>query len=152
MASTLQKWVMSAIGAEYAFISSTSAYRNKTNIPKAIQIQHVTQIAVLEEYNLMLVIADKSLIAYHLDIVCPTDGAPQLINSNRKAPQKLSGSKDVGFFAAGRMKDRTLVFYKKRDVGGQSNFRVSPPQNPFDHYMHPHSTNPPLTHLSLIHI
>ena len=36
-------------------------------------------------------------------------------DSMKKAPQKLSGSRDIGFFSVGRMKDRTLVFYKKRD-------------------------------------
>lgn len=79
----------------------------------------VTQVAVLEDFNLFLLIADKSLIAYHLDIICPSTSAPVVAGTAtaeaRKAPQKLSGSKDVGFFVTGRMKDRTLVFYKKRE-------------------------------------
>lgn len=85
----------------------------------------VTQIAVFEEFNLFLLIADRSLIAYHLDVVCPISGVPaQTTNdSARRAPQKLSGSREVGFFAAGRMKDRTLVMYKKRD-GLSSTFKV----------------------------
>lgn len=86
----------------------------------------VTQIAVFEEFNLLLVIADKSLIAYHLDVVCPISGVPSQTSqhdSARRAPQKLSGSREVGFFAVGRMKDRTLVFYKKRD-GISSTFKV----------------------------
>ena len=82
-------------------------------------MSRVTQISVLEEFSSVLLISDKSLIAYHLDIVCPppTNGpAPAASNDSlRKAPQKLSGSKDVGFFVTGRMKDRTLVFYKKRE-------------------------------------
>lgn len=85
----------------------------------------VTQIAVFEEFNVFLLIADKSLIAYHLDVVCPASGVPSQTSSDsaRRAPQKLSGSREVGFFAAGRMKDRTLVFYKKRD-GMTSTFKV----------------------------
>lgn len=79
----------------------------------------VSQIAVLEEFNLFLLIADKSLIAYHLDILTPNNanGPSSTANNDsiRKAPQKLSGSKDVGFFVTGRMKERTLVFYKKRE-------------------------------------
>jgi hypothetical protein len=77
----------------------------------------VTQVAVLEEFNLFLLISDKSLIAYHLDAICPNDrnGPAGASDSARKAPQKLSGSKDVGFFVTGKQKDRTLVFYKKRD-------------------------------------
>lgn len=64
----------------------------------------------------MLIIVDKSLIAYHLDSVCSPQGPVAAASeSSRRAPQKLSGARDVGFFATGRMKDRTLVFYKKRD-------------------------------------
>ena len=55
----------------------------------------VTQIAVLEEFNLFLLISDKSLVAYHLDVV--TAGPTSTVDSSRKAPQKLSGSRDVGF-------------------------------------------------------
>src|SRR2546421_7547154 len=91
-------------------------------------MNRVTQVAVLEEFNVFLLIADKSLIAYHLDAVCPLPGAgvPQNDASIRKAPQKLSGAKDIGFFATGRMKDRALVFYKKRD-GITSTFKVLEP-------------------------
>lgn len=92
----------------------------------AISVLRVTQIAVFEEFNLFLVIADKSLIAYHLDTVCPASGmATQaaVSDSARKAPQKLSGSHQIGFFSVGRMKDRTLVMYKKRD-GMSSTFKV----------------------------
>ena len=95
---------------------------------KAIQAVRVTQIAVFEDFNLLLLIADKSLIAYHLDVVCPASGVPSQTSqhdSARRAPQKLSGSREVGFFAVGRMKDRTLVFYKKRD-GLSSTFKVGP--------------------------
>lgn len=88
----------------------------------------VTQIAVLEEFNLIIILSDKVLIAYHLDVVCPPTGppVPQTDASVRKAPQKLSGSKDVGFFLAGKMKDRVLVFYQKRD-GINSIFKILEP-------------------------
>lgn len=88
----------------------------------------VTQIAVLEEFNLLILLSDKVLIAYHLDVVCPPSGPPlpQTDASVRKAPQKLSGSKDVGFFLAGKMKDRVLVFYQKRD-GINSIFKILEP-------------------------
>lgn len=84
----------------------------------------VTQIAVFEEFNLFLLISDRSLIAYHLDVICPASGVPsQSQDSSRKAAQKLSGNREVGFFAAGRMKDRYLLLYKKRD-GLSSTFKV----------------------------
>lgn len=80
---------------------------------------------MLEEFGLFLLISDKSLIAYHLDVVCPMNGVSSG-DSTRKAPMKLSGSRDVGFFATGRMKDRVLVFYKKRE-GLSSTFKVLEP-------------------------
>lgn len=91
----------------------------------------MTQIAVLEDFSLMLVISDKSLIAHHLDTVCPHPSSGPIANntsdsSSRRAPQKLSGARDVGFFTNGRMKDRHLVFYKKRD-GLSSTFKVLEP-------------------------
>lgn len=87
----------------------------------------VTQIAVLEEFSLCLIIADKSLIAYHLDVIVPVSNFPAPHHdSARRAPQKLSGTRDVSFFATARMKDRTLVFYKKRE-GLHSTFKVLEP-------------------------
>ena len=90
-------------------------------------MSRVSQIAVLEEFSLCLIIADKSLIAYHLDVIVPVSSfpAPQH-DSARRAPQKLSGTRDVSFFATARMKDRTLVFYKKRE-GLHSTFKVLEP-------------------------
>lgn len=90
----------------------------------------VTQIAVLEDFCLFLLIADKSLIAYHLDTVCPVSGSTLVASasdaSSRRAPQKLSGNRDVGFFATALMKERLLVFYKKRE-GISSTFKVIEP-------------------------
>lgn len=99
---------------------------DSTDKPQAIQIPKVTQVAVLEQFSLMLLISDKSLIAYHLDAVCPISGVPPSNDSTRRAPQKLSGARDIGFFATGVMKDRTLVFYKKRE-GLSSTFKVLEP-------------------------
>jgi len=98
-------------------------------LSQAINIPRVTQVAVLEEFNLFLLISNGSLIAYHLDAVCSSERVgtnAAADSSGRNAPQKLSGSRDVGFFAVGRMKDRTLVFYKKRD-GLSSVFKVLEP-------------------------
>lgn len=81
---------------------------------------------MLEQFSLMLLISDKSLVAYHLDAVCPISGVAPTSDSSRRAPQKLSGARDIGFFATGTMKDRTLVFYKKRD-GISSTFKVLEP-------------------------
>ncbi|KAL3480481.1 CNH domain-containing protein [Aspergillus californicus] len=117
---------MCAIGTDYGvYISS---YSDPRGWNRAINALKVTQIAVFEEFNLMVLISDKSLIAYQLDVVCPAGGVtPQTTTeSSRRAPQKLSGNREVGFFAAGVMKDRTLLMYKKRD-GLSSTFKVMEP-------------------------
>lgn len=59
-------------------------------------------------------------------MVCPVGGVAPTNDSARKAPQKLSGTRDIGFFATGKMKERTLVFYKKRE-GLSSTFKVLEP-------------------------
>ncbi|KAK3712269.1 Rho guanine nucleotide exchange factor [Vermiconidia calcicola] len=106
---------MVAVGTDFGvFISEID---NPRGWVKAIPMARVTQVTVLEEFNLFLLISDKSLIAYQLEVICPSasNGPTPNNDSVSKAPKKLSGSKDVGFFVAGRMKDRTLVFYKKRE-------------------------------------
>ncbi|KAJ5756515.1 hypothetical protein N7533_006058 [Penicillium manginii] len=116
---------MCAVGTDYGVYMSDLS--NPRGWYRAIPILRVTQIAVFEEFNLFLLISDRSLIAYHLDVVCPASGgASQSQDSARRAPQKLSGTREVGFFAAGRMKDRYLVLYKKRD-GLSSTFKVLEP-------------------------
>ncbi|CAG7925582.1 unnamed protein product [Penicillium olsonii] len=117
--------MMCAIGTEYGVYMSELS--NPRGWYRAIPIMRVTQLAVFEDFNLLLLIADRSLIAYHLDVVCPASGASQSSqDSSRRAPQKLSGNREVGFFAAGRLKDRYLVLYKKRD-GLSSTFKVLEP-------------------------
>ncbi|EON65706.1 hypothetical protein W97_04945 [Coniosporium apollinis CBS 100218] len=115
---------MVAVGTDFGvFVSEVD---NPRGWSRVINNLKVTQVAVLEEFSLFLLISDKSLIAYHLDLICPVGGAPPSSDSSRRAPQKLSGSRDVGFFAVGRMKDRTLVFYKKRE-SLSSTFKVLEP-------------------------
>ncbi|KAF2721096.1 hypothetical protein K431DRAFT_76270 [Polychaeton citri CBS 116435] len=116
---------MCAVGTDFGvFISEMGNPRGWT---RAINMTRVTQVAVLEEFNLFLLISDKSLIAYHLDIIYSASGSTSsTAESARKAAQKLSGSRDVGFFVTGRMKDRTLVFYKKRE-NLSSTFKVLEP-------------------------
>jgi hypothetical protein len=90
-----------------------------------VQIQKVTQIAVLEEFSVCLIIADRSLISYPLDVVAPVSNFPAPMHDNpRRAPQRLA--KDVSFFATARMKDRMLVFYKRKE-GMHNTFKVLEP-------------------------
>ncbi|KAI0172464.1 CNH domain-containing protein [Hypoxylon sp. FL1284] len=81
---------------------------------KTVAANRVTQIAVLEEFSVVLVLSERSLISYPLDVVSPPSNFPAPSSDNsRRSPQKLA--KDVSFFATARMKDRMLVFYKKRE-------------------------------------
>ncbi|TKX23722.1 CNH domain-containing protein [Elsinoe australis] len=116
---------MIAVGTDYGvYISEID---NPRGWSRAITMAKVTQVAVLEEFNVFLLISAGSLIAYHLEVITSPTGSSQSTESSaRRAPQKLSGTRDVGFFAVGRMKDRTLVFYKKRD-GLSSTFKVLEP-------------------------
>ncbi|GAB7362868.1 hypothetical protein MBLNU230_g3170t1 [Neophaeotheca triangularis] len=121
---------MVAVGTDFGvFVSEADNPRGWT---RTISMRGVTQIAVLEDFNLFLLISEKSLISYHLDALNISSTQPNgasssnSLDNTRKAPQKLSGSKDVGFFVHGRMKDRVLVFYKKRE-NLSSTFKVLEP-------------------------
>jgi hypothetical protein len=113
------------IGTDYGvYLCESGSVRDWIRI---LTSPRVTQLAVLEDFNLLILIADKSLIAYHLDAVCPIGGAiPVTQHSAKRPPQKLSGQKDIAFFSVGRLKDRTLIFYKKRE-GLQSIFKILEP-------------------------
>ncbi|KAI1172837.1 CNH domain-containing protein [Nemania sp. FL0916] len=92
---------------------------------KTISTARVTQIAVLEEFSTVLVLSDRNLISYPLDVVSPPSHFPAPSSDNpRRSPQRLA--KDVAFFATARMKDRMLVFYKKKE-GLHSTFKVLEP-------------------------
>lgn len=92
---------------------------------RLVSTLRVSQIAVLEDFGVLTVLADKTLIAYPLDDILNVEGSigGRLI---QKPPQKLSGSKDVGFFEVGVMKERLLVVYKKRE-NGNSVFKALEP-------------------------
>ena len=116
---------MMAVGTDFGvFLSEYSNPRGWSKCA-AITVNNVTQIEAMEEFSLFLVLADKSLIAYNLESVVPSGGGPASADA-RKAPQKLSGNRDVGFFAVGRQKERTLIFYKKKE-GINSTFKVLEP-------------------------
>ncbi|CEJ86717.1 Putative Rho1 guanine nucleotide exchange factor 3 [[Torrubiella] hemipterigena] len=112
-----------AIGTEYGvFISDPTNPRGWT---KSVTAARVSQMAILEEFNVCLLISDKSLISYPLDVIAPvSDFAPPGSDSARRAPQRLA--KDVSYFATAKMKDRTLVFYKRKE-GLHTSFKVLEP-------------------------
>lgn len=113
---------------EGMFVHGCSAIGNKlTYVEQTVQINKVTQIAVLEEFSVCLILADRSLIAYPLDVVAPAAAnvpASNHDNNPKRAPQRLG--KDVSFFATARMKDRQLLFYKRKE-GLHNTFKVLEP-------------------------
>ncbi|KAI2619647.1 CNH domain-containing protein [Hypoxylon sp. NC1633] len=103
---------MVAVGTDVGVCVSEASDQRNWN--KTVTTTRVTQIGVLEEFSVVLVLSDRNLISYPLDVVAPPSNFPTPVNDNpRRSPQRLA--KDVSFFATARMKDRTLVFYKKKE-------------------------------------
>ncbi|KAK0436935.1 CNH domain-containing protein [Armillaria borealis] len=90
---------------------------------RVLHLKLVTQCAMLEEFGLFLVLADKSLFAYHIEALVPS--SPQNAHASQ-VPQKLNGNKDVHFFSVGTLHGRTLVIYMKKKALN-SIFRVLEP-------------------------
>ncbi|KAF9779311.1 CNH domain-containing protein [Thelephora terrestris] len=78
---------------------------------RVLHLRMVTQCAMLEDFGIFLVLADKSLFAYHIEALVPS--SPGAANTSQ-TPQKLSGNKDVQFFAVGNLDGRTLVIYMRK--------------------------------------
>ncbi|KAF8638446.1 hypothetical protein AX17_002203 [Amanita inopinata Kibby_2008] len=93
------------------------------SLRRVLHLKMVTQCAMLEEFGIFLVLADKSLFAYHIEALVPS--SPHTPPASQ-VPQKLNGSKDVHFFRVGTLHNRTLVIYMKKK-GLDSIFRVLEP-------------------------
>ncbi|GAA5798902.1 hypothetical protein HPULCUR_004309 [Helicostylum pulchrum] len=79
------------------------------NTRKVLSCENVTQLAVLEKYHILLVLADKTLKAYPLDLlVSPA--------TNGKAPVRLGQElgQHIQFFQVGFCNNRDLVLFKKK--------------------------------------
>ena len=96
---------------------------------RVLHLKMVTQCAMLEDFGIFLVLADKvcentltlhflccsslfqSLFAYHIEALVPS--SPQSAHTSQ-TPQKLNGTKDVHFFSVGNLNSRTLIIYMKK--------------------------------------
>ncbi|KAK4519118.1 uncharacterized protein ATC70_009349 [Mucor velutinosus] len=79
-------------------------------IKRVLSSENVTQLAVLGRYNILLVLADKTLKAYPLDVLnSPTA-------SNTKSPERLGQElgQHVHFFQVGFCNNKELVVFKKK--------------------------------------
>ncbi|KAF9038576.1 CNH domain-containing protein [Panaeolus papilionaceus] len=95
------------------------------SIRRVLHLKMVTQCAMLEDFGIFLVLADKALFAYHIEALVPS--SPHGAHTSQ-VPQKLSGAKDVHFFSVGTLHGRTLIVYMKKK-GLDSIFRVLEPVN-----------------------
>ncbi|KAI9512417.1 CNH domain-containing protein [Russula earlei] len=90
---------------------------------RVLHLKMVTQCAALEEFGILLVLANKSLFAYDLEALVPS--SPQSAKRSHP-PQKLSQSNEVQFFRIGRLEGQPIVVYAKKK-GSNSVFRVLEP-------------------------
>jgi hypothetical protein len=90
---------------------------------RVLHLKMVTQCAMLEDFGIFLVLADKSLFVYNIEALVPT--YPQSANTIQIL-QKLNGSEDVHFFRVGILGGRTLVIYMTKK-GLDSVFRALEP-------------------------
>jgi RHO1 GDP-GTP exchange protein 1/2 len=106
------------------YVSDRKPHSNvKTTPVRVHSISNVTQIDVLEEYGLLLVLCDKTLLSYPIELLTDHDNSGANFQMNRKA-KKLSGN--CHFFKSGICLGRVLLCIVKAGAGG-SNVRVLEP-------------------------
>ncbi|KAG9017026.1 hypothetical protein FRB90_002035, partial [Tulasnella sp. 427] len=91
---------------------------DKNSLRRVLHLKMVTQCAMLEDFGIFLVLADKA------KALVPSPNSPHAGGS--RTPQKLNGTKDVQFFSVGTLNGRTLIIYMKKK-GMDSVFRVLEP-------------------------
>ncbi|KAF9234096.1 CNH-domain-containing protein [Melanogaster broomeanus] len=90
---------------------------------RVLHLKMVTQCAMLEDFGMFLVLADKGLFAYRIEDLVPS--SPQSAHTPQ-SPQRENGTGDADFFSVGNQGGRTLVIYMKKK-GLDSVFRVLEP-------------------------
>ena len=79
------------------------------------QILHIPTVgcAVLQDFGMFLVQTEGRLLSYLLETLVQSSSAGDA--KGQQGPQQVSGQKDITFFKVGKVGDRTLVVYAKRD-------------------------------------
>ncbi|KAG6808908.1 hypothetical protein H0H92_002394 [Tricholoma furcatifolium] len=88
---------------------------------RVLQLKMVTQCAMLEEFNIFIVLADKSLFAYRIESLIPSYIQSQQNRTVHVSPQRVTGGISVQFFSVGTIQGRTLVIYMRKK-GSDSQF------------------------------
>lgn len=99
-------------------------HNDPSSFRKVLHLRYVTQCAVLEEFGIFVVLADKVLIAYSLEALVPTSTGSGA--SSTRPPQQLSGNRGVLFFGVGVLRERTLLVYMKKKAN-ESVFKALEP-------------------------
>ncbi|KAI8149217.1 CNH domain-containing protein [Fennellomyces sp. T-0311] len=97
---------MVAIGTEMGVWMGIEGDTN--NLSKVLSIDDVTQIGILEQYHIFLVLADKTLTAYPLDALDPTAPSKPKVRATYKIASNIS------YFNTGVINNRTLVIAMKK--------------------------------------
>lgn len=90
----------------HTYTSSAVLMNRSIAMRRVLHLKTVTQCAILENIGIFLVLADKSLFAYHIEALVPSSPQSAYIS---QTPQKLNGN--VHFFSVGSLGGRTLVIY-----------------------------------------
>ncbi|KAF5362265.1 hypothetical protein D9756_002201 [Leucocoprinus leucothites] len=92
---------------------------------RVLHLRNVTQCAMLEDFGLFLVLAEKTLFAYHIEALVPTQPNSPLATVD---PQRLNSgnNREVQFFTVGTMHNRTLVIYMKKRGNGSEFHALEP--------------------------
>ena len=85
------------------YISDRKPKSEDAKPKRVLDVGPVTQIDVLEEYQLLLVLGNKSLMSYPLDVLDANDNTPPMM----KRPKKIQNH--AHFFQAGVCMGRHLV-------------------------------------------
>jgi RHO1 GDP-GTP exchange protein 1/2 len=80
-------------------------------LKRVLHLRNVTQCAMLEDFGIFLVLADKALFAYHIEALVPSGPSS---SQAATAPQRLNGSSSVQFFTVGALHGRTLIIFMKK--------------------------------------
>ncbi|KAJ7126686.1 CNH domain-containing protein [Mycena epipterygia] len=96
--------------------------RDPRSLRRVLHLKMVTQCVMLDTFGICLVLADKSLFAYHIEALVPSSSQSHVSS----VPQELNGAKNVHFFSVGMLHNRTLVIFAKKK-GRESVFRVLQP-------------------------
>nr|KAJ3423238.1 RHO1 GDP-GTP exchange protein 2 [Polyrhizophydium stewartii] len=92
------------VGAEYPVAGSLNSDTGENRFVRVIELERIMQVDVLPNYDMLLVLADKSLLSFPLQVLDVTEAEA---NSVGRKGKKIGSH--VSFFKQGVCAERTLV-------------------------------------------